>query len=132
MERGFVMLVMALVLAADPAVGSAADRPVVVVAREGLRPARLVVHVGEIVTWQLARGTSLRFDLEGHPEAHELVGRPGEIRSVFLTTGEHPYTAIAGGRRRWRGTVVVEPAGRPWDGERECGLGRSDRVCVAP
>jgi hypothetical protein len=90
------------------------------------------VHVGEIVTWQGARDAPLRIDLDRHPDAHELIERKGVIVAIFLTPGAHTYTATAGDRPQWRGTVVVKPAEQPWSGDLECGFGSSDRICVAP
>jgi len=110
------------------------DRPVVTVTREGVAPARLEVHVGEIVSWRSATGGRLRVELDPHPGAHEVIERGGEVRGVFRQVGEHWYagTLIDNRRRSFRGVVVVHDAAGPVPLPSSCARESSQRICFDP
>lgn len=105
------------------------------VSKEGLDPARLEIHVGEVVRWRAREGGTVRVELDMHEGAHEAIVRQKEIRAVFLEPGEHGYEAaiVGAGGKTFRGLIVVRPA----LGERRpllpvCGPGSSWRICVDP
>ena len=114
----------------------AADQPVVEVSRGGLAPARIEVHVGEIIRWRTTDGIRMRIEFDPHRNAHEVIERAGEIRAVFTRSGEHWYVAsiVDGGHRHARGVVMV----RATESERPerlypgCAPESSDRICFAP
>ena len=108
------------------------DQPLILVSRESVTPARLEVHIGELVRWRAARGEHLHLDLDRHPEAHEVIRRPGEIRAIFLKPGEHAYTVVLGpAGTPSRGLVVVRQAKSPWTLPPTCESESSDRICFA-
>lgn len=132
MDRRVLRATTALLLTGIAGTAWTAERPVVVVASEEVRPARLEVHVGEIVTWRGHGDARLRLELDRHPGGHDVIERTGEVRVVFLEPGAHTYTVTAWSGRPLRGTVVVQPDEWPWAGPRECAPGSFDRICVAP
>ena len=125
----------AFTLLAVVAIGTAHgdDRPVVTISRQAVSPARLEVHIGEIVTWRAAGGGRLRIELDKHPDAHEVIERTGQVRGVFRQVGEHWYEGrlTDDGHRRFRGVIVVRPATAPQWPE-TCSPESSMRICFAP
>lgn len=128
-RSGFtVIAVLAAVLATS--LVYADDRPVVIVSAQGVTPARLEVHVGEIVSWRSADNRRLRIELDDHPSAHEIVEREGQVRGIFRKTGEHSYVARPGdGLRDSRGLIVVKQSSQPPAGFPECAPESSERIC---
>ena len=123
-----VIAVLAAVLATS--LVYADDRPVVIVSAQGVTPARLEVHVGEIVSWRSADNRRLRIELDDHPSAHEIVEREGQVRGIFRKTGEHSYVARPGdGLRDSRGLIVVKQSSQPPAGFPECAPESSERIC---
>lgn len=110
------------------------DQPTVTVSREAVSPARLEVHVGEVVTWRAAGGGRLRIELDKHRDAHEVIERTGQIRGVFRHAGEHWYEArlADNGHRHLRGVVVVRPSTTVPQWPETCDPGSSTRICFAP
>ena len=123
-----VIAVLAAVLATSSAYAD--DRPVVIISAQGVTPARLEVHVGEIVSWRSAENRRLRIELDDHPSAHEIVEREGQVRGIFRTTGEHSYVARHGdGVRDSRGVIIVRQSSQPTHGFPECAPESSERIC---
>ena len=119
---------LAAVLATSSAYAD--DRPVVIVSAQGVTPARLEVHVGEIVSWRSADNRRVRLELDDHPSAHEIVEREGQVRGIFRKTGEHSYVARPGdGLRDSRGLIVVKQSSQPPAGFLECAPESSERIC---
>jgi plastocyanin len=110
------------------------DQPVISVFRLGLSPARIQVHVGEVVRWRAVEGVQIRLEFDPHRDAHEVIQRVGEIRAVFRRTGEHWYIAsiVGDGHQHARGVVVVTGAEGPASFPPICGPESSDRICVDP
>lgn len=124
-------------LACAAAIGStvrADDRPLILVAREGVAPSRLDVHVGEVVRWRAAAGQRLIVELDAHGSAHEVIFRSGEIRAIFRRSGEHSYTVSLqeNGMRSFRGVVIVRNPVKPWDIPPVCANESTARVCFEP
>jgi hypothetical protein len=112
----------------------ATDEPVVLVAHERITPARLEVHVGEIVTWRAGNAQVLRLELDPHPSAHEVVMRSGEIRAFFRKPGTHWYSVAvqSDGHRTMRGVVMVRQESEPRPGTPFCSRESSEVICVEP
>jgi hypothetical protein len=117
-----------------PGPGFSDDRPVVTISPDGVSPARLEVHVGEIVSWRSATGGRLRVELDAHPGAHEIIERRGEVRGVFRQVGQHWYagSVIDNGARSFRGVVVVHRAATPVESPDTCAQESSQRICFDP
>lgn len=128
-RSGFIVIaILAAVLATSSAYAD--DRPVVIVSAQGVTPARLEVHVGEIVSWRSADNRRLRIELDDHPSAHEIVEREGQVRGIFRKTGEHSYVARpSDGLRHSRGLIVVKQSSEPSAGFPECAPESSERIC---
>ena len=128
-RSGFpVIAVLAAVLATSSAYAD--DRPVVIVSAQGVTPARLVVHAGEIVSWRGPDNRRLRIELDDHLSAHEIVEREGQVRGIFRKTGEHSYVARPGDRLRGsRGVIVVKQSSQPPLCFPECAPESSERIC---
>ena len=112
----------------------AADLPVVVVTDSGVTPARLEVHVGEVVTWRGPGSGRLRIALDDHVGAHEAAERDGEVFAVFRRTGEHRYSVRLLGRatRVMYGVVVVRETTSTPSVPDVCAPGSSARICFQP
>lgn len=119
---------------AKVAAARADDRPVVIVTPQGPAPARLDVHVGEIVSWRGPGNERLRIELDDHPSAHEIIERQGEVRGIFRRAGEHTYTARLVGRETVNpaGVINVRAALRPEVGPPVCAPESSYRICFEP
>ena len=110
----------------------AADLPVVLVSPDGVTPARLEVHLGEIVVWRSTTGERLRVQLDDHPAAHEAAEGVGEVVGVFRRGGSHQYLVrLLPAGRPFRGAVLVRE-GKDTDRARpnDC-IVESDRICFA-
>ena len=114
----------------------AADQPVVEVSRGGLEPARIEVHVGEMIRWRTKDGIRMRIEFDPHLNAHEVIKRAGEARAVFTRSGEHWYVAsiVDGGYRHARGVVTVRASESDLPDRLypACAPESSDRICFAP
>lgn len=126
------VLVLLVVLLAPGA--RAADEPVVEVSREGIRPQRIEVHVGELVIWRSGKGQILRLELDPHPTAHEVVIRTTEIRAFFRKPGLHSYSIVVqgDGPREFRGLVMVREGQGPTEPTPLCAGAAFERICVEP
>lgn len=124
-----------IIVIAVGAVGSAEadDAPIVRVRDGRLDPPALAVHVGEVVRWQAPPAQSLRIELDPHPDAHELAERSGDVRAMFLKSGEHNYivTVLPAGQRL-RGIVTVREPRGAWERALDCAEGSSSRICFMP
>jgi len=110
-----------------------ADQPIISVSRNALTPALIEVHVGELVRWRAQVGEHLHLQLDAHAGAHEPIGRPGEIRAMFLTAGTHTYeVSVSGGPRPLAGSVIVRESERPMERPGFCGPVSYKDICVQP
>lgn len=127
-------LALALLGPSSPMSAASDDRPIVTVSRQAVTPARLDVHVGEVIRWRAPAGERLQIELDPHRGAHEVVVRSGEVYAVFRQPGEHWYTGslVENGRQSFRGVVVVEDTGTSPPLPFTCGPESSARICIAP
>jgi hypothetical protein len=111
-----------------------ADRPIVLVHPDRIVPARLQVHLGELVTWQAPSGGVLRLELDRHPSSHEVVVRSGRVVAYFRKPGEHWYLVSleAGGRRKQLRGVVTVSEKSAQEPSIACSPESSNRICVEP
>jgi plastocyanin len=131
--RAGAVFLSAVLSAAVFSRSSADDRPVIVVNPDGPIPARLEVHVGEVVSWRGRGNERLRIELDHHPNAHEIIERQGEVRGVFRRAGEHTYVARVGdAKREGRGVIVVRDSLRPGLSLPDCAPESSERICFEP
>jgi plastocyanin len=126
------MFVVLSVLAGAGRAG-ADDAPIVRVEDGRLNPSSLSVHVGEVVHWQAPPDRSLRIELDPHPGAHEAAERAGNVRAMFLKSGEHSYVVkVLPDGRQLRGTVIVREPRGAWERALDCADGSSSRICFLP
>jgi len=134
-SRTLVVLGLLVILAGSTgSVSGATDAPIVRVQAGRLVPARLAVHVGEVVTWRAADGQPLRLALDPRPSGHEVVRRPGEVRAYFREPGDHGYTVTIGNGsgQSLRGAVSVSGAQIGREPLLSCGPESSGRICFEP
>jgi hypothetical protein len=126
-------LVVVVIVTCTVVTARADDAPVVHVRDGRLDPARLAIHVGEVVRWQSSPRRSLRIELDPHPDAHEVAERSGNVEGMFLKSGEHSYvlTALPAGKQL-RGTVTVREPRGAWERALDCPAGSSTRICFMP
>lgn len=126
------MAALIVVVLAVPA--WAADEPIINVSGRVATPARLEVHVGELVRWRGAGDHQVHVELDGHPHAHEAVIRTGEVRAVFLRAGEHSYRGWRVGHENevFQGAVVVREPTAPPALPPTCSSESSERICFEP
>jgi plastocyanin len=123
--------IVSALIAAGPAFAD--DAPVVRIQDRRLHPPVLEVHVGEVVRWLPAPEETIRIELDPHPTAHEVAERAGDVRAIFLKSGEHSYVVtLLRTSEQLHGTVTVRPPRGAWERSLDCADGGSTRICVMP